>query len=100
MFWISGRVWFYRVIPLRVFGYPTSSLLKAKNILTDDQIDKITADVEENEDLETNTDRDKHMQNAVSRHIFHGFANLHKIPVEKRKYFKDSVNEEDSEDKM
>ena len=56
--------------------------------------------MEENEDLETNTDRDKHMQNAVSRHIFHGFANLHKIPVEKRKYFKDSVNEEDSEDKM
>ena len=70
--------------------------LKEKNIITDDQIDQIATEVEENEDLETNADRDQYMQNAVSREIFHGFANLHNIPVEKRKYFKDSVNEEDS----
>ena len=70
--------------------------LKEKNIITDDQIYQIATEVEENEDLETNADRDQYMQNAVSREIFHGFANLHNIPVEKRKYFKDSVNEEDS----
>ena len=76
------------------------SLFKAKNILTEDQLNKIATDVEENEGLEANTDRDKQFQNAVSRHIYHGFAKLHKIPVEKRKYFKDSVNEKESEDKM
>ena len=76
------------------------SLFKAKNIITEDQLNKIVTDVEENEDLESNTDRDKQIQNAVSRHIYHGFAKLHKIPVEKRKYFKDSVNEKESEDKM
>ena len=70
--------------------------LKEKNIITDDQIYQIATEVEENEDLETNADRDQYMQNAVSREIFHGFANLHNIPVEKRKYFKESVNEEDS----